>query len=106
MDAAWAAVQDAVRARRRAAWDAATGSAPGAHAAWEALDDGPFREGLLALSPRDLQRDGTARVARVVVGYDAAGAVVPQDEADTDRTLALRFDVVDGAYRVVGVEAP
>ena len=102
----WAAVQAAVRARRRAAWDDLTAGTAGAALAWEVLADGPFRDGLLALDARDLRRDGTARVARVVVGYDADGRVVPQDEADRDRALTLRLDVVDGAYRVTRVEAP
>lgn len=102
----WQAVQEAARRRQRAAWDAATGQAPGASLAWEALDGGPFLDGLLALTPRDLRRDGSARMARIVVGYDADGRVVPQEEAERDRTLTLRLDVVDGAYRVVDVEAP
>lgn len=103
---AWTAVQEAVRTRRRADWMALADDAPGAALAWEVLAEGPFRDGLLALGARDLRRDGDARVARVVVGYSADGRVVPQDEADLDRTLTLRLDVVDGAYRVVAIEAP
>lgn len=64
----------------------------------------PFRSGVLALRPRDFRHSGTARDARVVVGYDADGRVVPQDEADRDEAIRLRFDVVDGAYRWVDLE--
>lgn len=108
---AWAAVQAAVRTRREDAWRALAGDGADAARAWEWLAaETPageaFRAGLLALSPRELARDGTARTARVVVGFDAAGRVVPQDEAETDRTLAVRLDVAGGAYRVVAVEAP
>ena len=67
-----------------------------------ALDE-PFRAGVLALTARDFRRDGTARVASVVVGYDAGGAVVPQDEAVAEARASLRFDVVDGAYRLVSL---
>lgn len=100
--AAWEAVRAAVRSERRAAWDAATDGAPGAA---DTFDDatGDFRDGLLALAPRDLIADGDAREARVTVGYDDAGRVVPQDEAETDRTLVVRLDVAGGAYRVVRV---
>lgn len=103
-----AALQQAVRRDQRASL---RDLAPGVPRAdldrlWVRVESGPFRDGLLALAARDLRRDGTARTARVVVGYDASGRVVPQDEADTDRTLAVRFDVVDGAYRIVGVDLP
>jgi len=100
--AAWEAVRAAVRSERRAAWDAATDGAPGAADAF-ADATGDFRDGLLALDARDLIADGDAREARVTVGYDAAGRVVPQDEAETDRVLRLRLDIVAGAYRVVRV---
>lgn len=100
--AAWEAVRAAVRSERRAAWDAATGGAPGAADAFDEAT-GDFRDGLLALGPRDLIADGDAREARVTVGYDAAGRVVPEDEAERDRVLRLRLDVVGGAYRVVRV---
>lgn len=63
----------------------------------------PFRAGVLALTARDFERDGTAREARVVVGYGADGEIVPQDEAETESSVGLRFEVVDGAYRLVRV---
>ncbi len=101
--AAWEAVRSAVRDRSRAGWNAATTGATGAD---DAFDDatGDFRDGLLALGTRDLIADGTSRVARVTVGYDAAGRVVPQDEAERDRTLVVRLDVDGGTYRVVRVD--
>lgn len=61
----------------------------------------PFLDGVLALTARDFRRDGAAREATVTVGYDRAGAVVPEDEAVREATATLRFDVVDGAYRLV-----
>ncbi len=103
---AWGAVQAAVRDRRRTDWLDLTGDVPDAALAWALLDDGPFHDGLLALAARDLRRDGTARVARIVVGYGDDGRVVPQDEAVRDRALTLRLDDIDGAYRVVAVEVP
>lgn len=71
--------------------------------AFEAAFGEPFRARVLALTPRDFRRDGTARQATVVVGYDADGAIVPQDEAVTESAVVLRFDIVDGAYRMVSV---
>ncbi len=68
-----------------------------------ALGPGPFRDGVLALTARDFRRAGTARQATVTVGYGADGHVVPEDEAVTESTATLRFDVVDGAYRLVGL---
>jgi hypothetical protein len=69
---------------------------------WErALADGPFRDGVLALTARDFRRVGPAREASVVVGYDAGGRIVRQDEAVRDSTLVLRFEPVEGAYRLV-----
>ena len=62
----------------------------------------PFKSSVLALSPRDFERDGTAREIRVVVGFGPDGRVVPEDEADTDEGIRLRFDVVNGRYRWVG----
>lgn len=62
----------------------------------------PFKSVVLSLSPRDFERDGTAREIRVVVGYDENGRVVPEDEATTDAGIVLRFDVVNGRYRWVG----
>ena len=64
----------------------------------------PFRSRALALTPRDFRPDGTAWEARLVVGYDAGGAVVPQDEAVTESRVTLRFDVVGGAYRLVALD--
>ncbi len=65
----------------------------------------PFRDGVLALTPRDFRRDGTAREATVVVGYDADGRVVAQDEAVAEAIVTLRFDVAGGAYRLVRFSA-
>lgn len=62
----------------------------------------PFRSALLALSPRDFERDSVAREIQVVVGFDENGRVVPEDEADSDESIRLRFDVIDGRYRWVG----
>ncbi len=65
---------------------------------------GPFKNAVLSLSPRDFERDETAREIRVVVGFNAEGRVVPEDEADTDEGIRLRFDVVNGRYRWVGFD--
>lgn len=62
----------------------------------------PFKTAVLSLSPRDFERDGTVREVRVVVGFDAEGRVVPEDEADRDEAIQLQFNVVDGRYRWVG----
>ena len=64
----------------------------------------PFKTAVLALTPRDFRREGTARSVRVVVGFDGEGRVVPEDEADTDRSIRLRFDAVGDRYRWVGFE--
>ncbi|WP_412060244.1 hypothetical protein [Rubrivirga sp. IMCC45206] len=64
----------------------------------------PFRAGVLALTARDFAREGTARTVSVIVGFDVEGTVVPVDEADTESAAFLRFDVVDGAYRLVAVD--
>lgn len=69
-----------------------------------AFGPGPFRDGLQRLSARDFRRDGTRREAVVVVAYDADGRVVPEDEGVTESGLVLAFDVVDGAYRLVGLQ--
>ena len=62
----------------------------------------PFRPVVLATTARDVPRDGPeARTARAVVGFDAAGRVVPQDEAVRDSALVLRFEIADGAWRLV-----
>lgn len=63
--------------------------------------EGLYREGVLDLTARDFRRDGPAREVAVVVGYDAAGRVVPEDEAVRETSLVLRFRPVDGAYRLV-----
>ena len=68
------------------------------------LDDPAFRDGVLALTPRDFRRAATSRTATVIVGYDADGTVVPQEEAETESSLTLRFDVLEGEYRLVGLE--
>ena len=101
----WPRFLDAARAGRQRAAALADFSPAMPQAAFEAayaaaLDE-PFRAGVLALTPRDFRRDGTAREATVVVGYSASGAVVPQDEAVAEASATLRFDVVDGAYRLV-----
>ena len=70
---------------------------------FESAFGAPFRGPVLALTPRDFRRDGTAREVTVTVGYDARGEVVPEDEAETESSVTLRFDVVDGAYRLVSV---
>ena len=103
-DVFWAAFRAAVRSGRRA--DLAALAAPGADVTVLAE---PFRTPLLALDARDLAREpaqagGAARVATATVGFDAAGSVVPQDEADTDRTVALHFEIVGGAWRLVRTE--
>ena len=64
----------------------------------------PFLDGVLALTARDFRRDGAARAATVTVGYDRAGVVVAEDEAVREATATLRFDVVDGAYRLVDLD--
>ena len=71
---------------------------------FEAAFGDPFRSRVLALTPRDFRRDGTAREAMMTVGYDAEGEIVPQDEAETESAVIVRFDVVDGAYRLVSVQ--
>lgn len=84
--------------------DAATLVAPGGAEAFEASSPvvlaAPFRERVLALTARDFRRDGTAREATVRVGYDRAGRVVAEDEAVREAAATLRFDLVDGAYRL------
>ena len=114
----WAAFRAAVRSGRRPGVAALARIGPGgiAPAAWPAaaaLLDEPFRTPLLALDAEALTREpapagGDARVATVVVGFDAAGAVVPQDEADTDAAVVLRFEIVAGeagpAWRLVRVD--
>lgn len=74
------------------------GSAPA-----EAVE-GPFLDRALALTARDFRRDGPARDVQIRVGYDAEGAVVREDEAVTESSVALRFEVVEGAYRLVRVD--
>ena len=88
--------------RERAAFSAALPEADFSDLYDTAFGD-PFRDGILALTARDFRRAGTAREATVTVGYDADGRVVPEDEAVTESAVVLRFDVVDGAYRLVGV---
>ena len=98
-EAFWADFRAAVRSGRRANVEAlVAGDQTEALAA--ALGE-PFRTPLLALAPRDLARVGAARVATVVVGFDAEGRVVPEDEADTDSAVVLRFEVVGAAWRLV-----
>ncbi|WP_420457199.1 hypothetical protein [Rubrivirga sp.] len=105
---AWPAFRAAVRqgraaVRAQAAFSDAFPEADFPDLYGAAFAEGPFRDGVLALTARDFRRDGTARQATVTVGYDASGAVVPEDEAVTESSVVLRFDVVDGAYRLVRV---
>ena len=64
-----------------------------------------FRERVLSLTARDFRRQGTSRDVWVRVGFDRDGNVVPEDEAETESGLGLRFEVVDGAYRLVRLDA-
>lgn len=66
--------------------------------------EGPFLDRALALTARDFRRDGTVRDVQIRVGYDPDGRVVPEDEAATESSVTLRFEVVDGAYRLVRVD--
>ena len=68
-------------------------------------DDPAFRQRVLAAPPDRYRREGTRREVWVVVGYDMEGNVVPEDEAETESGLGLVFDVVDGAYRLVSLNA-
>ena len=108
----WPAFQAAVRRDRAAVAALAAFSERFSRADFDgdlyaaAFAEGPFRDGALALSARDFRRDGTRRQASVVVGYDRDGRVVRQDEAAREEAVVLTFDVVDGAYRLVGVEPP
>lgn len=63
----------------------------------------PFGDAVGALTPRDFARDGSRRHATVRVGFDDAGAVVPQETAARDSTVHLVFDLVDGAYRLADI---
>ena len=90
----WTAFRAAVRAGRRAA--VAARATRRRRTTSAAVLDEPFRAPLLALDATALRRDGDARVATLVVGYDAEGRVVPQDEADTDAALVLRFETRRG----------
>lgn len=103
----WPRFRDAVRAGRQATAALTAGTGPVSPESFgetfETALGPPFREGVLALTPRDFRRDGTAREARVVVGYDADGQTVPQDEAVTESAVTLRFDVVEGTYRLVSL---
>ena len=105
----WPRFRDAARAGRPRAEALAafssTTSQESFERAYATAFSEPFRAGVLALTPRDFRRDGAARQATVVVGYDAGGRVVPQDEAVAEASATLRFDVVDGAYRLVGLSA-
>ncbi len=98
-DAFWSDFRAAVRSGRRSSVEAL--ALPGTSEALAAAVAEPFRTPLLALAPRDLARDGAARVATVVVGVDAEGTVVPEDEADTDSAVILRFEIVGTAWRLV-----
>lgn len=109
-DAFWPEFQASVRsgnvgAVTRYAWTGEGGlEAVNLDSAYITAFTEPFKSAVLALTPRDFRREGTARSVRVVVGFDGAGRVVPEDEADTDRAIRLRFDAVDGRYRWVAFE--
>lgn len=110
----WTSFRAALRTGRRATVAPLALVGPGgiAPAEWPDLAtaflDDDFRTALLALDATALRRDGDARVATGVVGYDAEGRVVPQDEADTDSAVILRFEIVAGAdslaWRLVRVD--
>ncbi|WP_143536898.1 hypothetical protein [Rubricoccus marinus] len=67
-------------------------------------EDDAVRQHVLAAGVERYRREGTRREVYVVVGYDAEGNVVPEDEAITESAVGLTFDVVDGAYRLVRIE--
>ena len=67
-------------------------------------EDPAFSQRVLEAGPERYRRDGTRREVYVVVGYDLDGNIVPEDEAETESSLGLVFDVVDGAYKLVRVE--
>lgn len=98
----WPRFRDAVEAGGVASLVAPGGAGAFEAAAPVALAP-PFRDRVLALTARDFRREGTARVATVRVGYDRGGRVVPEDEAAREATATLRFDVVDGEYRLVDI---
>lgn len=110
----WAAFRAAARSGRRTDVAALAVVGPGgiARDAWpqaaEAVTTEPFRARLLALDAPNLAYDGGARTATLVVGYNSEGAVVPQDEADADASLTLRFETVDApggrGWRLVRAE--
>jgi hypothetical protein len=104
-DAFWAAFRAAVRSGRGGSIEAlASGPAVvRSESAGDAFAE-PFRSGLLALTARDLARDGAARVAVATVGYDAGGDVVPEEEAETDSSAILRFEIVGNAWRLVRID--
>ncbi len=107
----WTAFRAAARSGRRA--DAATLAVVGpggiARADWpqaaEAITTEPFRAQIAALDARSLDYDGPARTATLTVGFDAEGNIVPEDEADTDSSVILRFEIVEApggrAWRLV-----
>ncbi len=107
----WAAFRAAARSGRRADVAALAVVGPGgvARADWptvaEAITTEPFRAQIAALDSRSLAYDGPARTATLTVGFDSEGNVVPQDEADTDSSMILRFEIVEApggrAWRLV-----
>ena len=68
-----------------------------------AFEDDVFTPRVRALTARDFRREGTARSVSVLVGFDSEGAVVPQDEAVTESSVTLAFEIVGGAYRLVEI---
>ena len=110
----WTTFRQAARSGRRGGVAALAVVGPGgvARADWpqaaEALTTEPFRTPLLALDARSLAYDGSARTASLLVGFDTDGTVVPQDEAETDSAVLLRFEIVGApggrAWRLVRVE--
>ncbi|MEM1117793.1 MAG: hypothetical protein AAF845_13885 [Bacteroidota bacterium] len=70
----------------------------------EIQDGGLFRDPILALTARDFRVDGDARDVWVTVAYDEDGNVTVEDEGVSESGLGLRFEVVDGAYRLVRID--
>ncbi len=110
----WGAFRAAARSGRRADVTALAVVGPNgvARADWpqaaEAITTDPFRALIAALDAQSLAFDGPARVATLTVGFDSDGNVVPEDEADTDSSVLLRFEIAEApggrAWRLVRVD--
>jgi hypothetical protein len=68
------------------------------------VTDADVRAAFLRLTPRDFERDGARRTGTVMLGYDGEGTLVPIDEAETESSVSLTFDVVNGDYRLVSFQ--